>query len=340
MSSTAILLTTSFFLFAVSLLLQAVFLRWGVRWASGLVVTLRKSLLVALVIQFASLAIGLGAYWGETGEPSQDIAIALAELALQIIAPCAIIAISFRLAFLRGVQAWLLTLIPGIAMVAFLFLILRPFAYEAFVVPTNSMAPTILGNHAIAACPRCGAPAYASPPEPQSMSTPDGLVMICSKELKTCNVPKFSAVGGPDRILVSKLTALRRWDLLVFRVPFDPSVVYVKRLVGLPGEELLIRDGAVWINGKKLKPPEELRGIEYLSSIEFGNETREGAASSPVKLANDEYFVLGDFSAQAFDSRFWEVGAPGHAPYAVPESHIVGVVTHTYWPISRWRAFR
>ncbi|MCI0333624.1 MAG: signal peptidase I [Planctomycetes bacterium] len=340
MTSTAILLATFCILLAVSLLLQAIFLRWGVKWASGSVVTLRKALLVAFVLQFAALAIGLCAYLFEARLPRQGTATVLAELVLQIVVPCAIVAISFKLTFLRGVQAWLPTLIPGIALIAFSYLVLRPYMYEAFVVPTNAMAPTILGNHAIGACPRCGAPAYASPPDAWSVRQTDGLVMICSKELKPCNVLKFTESGGPDRILVNKLITPRRWDLIVFRLPSDPSINYVKRLVGLPGEELLIRDGAVWINGEKLEPPEELRGIEYLSSIEFGNQTREAAGTSPLKLAGDECFVLGDFSAQSADSRFWEMGAPGHPPYAVPESHIVGVVTHIYWPISRWRSFR
>ena len=54
-------------------------------------------------------------------------------------------------------------------------------------------------------------------------------------------------------------------------------------------------------------------------------------------LADDEYFVLGDFTWRSVDSRFWEEGAVGHNPYAVPESHLHGVVTHIIWPPSRWR---
>jgi signal peptidase I len=130
--------------------------------------------------------------------------------------------------------------------------------------------------------------------------------------------------------------------MIVFRYPADPSVNYVKRLVGLPGEELYIRDGAVWINGQRLEPPDEVGGIEYLMTIEISGHPLPTSAGSmhPARLGPDEYFVLGDFSAESSDSRFWEQGAPGHPPYAVPESHIIGVVTHIYWPISRWRTFR
>jgi hypothetical protein len=59
-----------------------------------------------------------------------------------------------------------------------------------------------------------------------------------------------------------------------------------------------------------------------------------------ARLGEDEYFVLGDFSAMSKDSRLWGEGAPGHHPFAVPESHLRGVVTHIYWPPDRWRILR
>jgi signal peptidase I len=344
MASTVLLFATLFSLFAVSLLLFAAFLRWGVRWAKGPSLTFRKSLAVALAIQCACLVIAVSAHLYESSSPSLSTSVSVVELLMQIIVPCTIITKSFRLTFWRGVQAWLPTQIPGIAIACFLFLVYRPFVSEAFVVPTNSMAPTILGEHVTAPCPRCGAPAYGSALMHSSMierrENPDDFVMICSKELRSCKARPLTEAGGSDRILVNKLVTPRRWDIIAFRLPSDPSVIYIKRLVGLPGEEFQLREGSIWINGKKIEPPEELRGIEYLTSIEFQGRSFTGVGSSAVRLADREHFVLGDFSAQAADSRLWEVGAPGYAPYAVPESHIIGVVTHIYWPISRWRAFR
>ena len=127
---------------------------------------------------------------------------------------------------------------------------------------------------------------------------------------------------------------------MVFRYPEDPSVNYVKRLVGLPGEKLAIRDGAIWINDKKIEPPASVAGLRYSPTIEWNGQVFSGAGLQPVELGRDEYFVLGDFVEQSSDSRFWQRGAPGHPPYAVPESHIVGVVINIYWPVHRWTSFR
>jgi signal peptidase I len=128
--------------------------------------------------------------------------------------------------------------------------------------------------------------------------------------------------------------------MIVFRYPADPAVNYVMRLVGLPGEKVEIREGAVWIDDKKMDPPASIAGIRYSPTIEWHGQVHSGPGSQPVELGSDEYFVLGDFVDQSSDSRFWQRGAPGHPPYAVPESHIVGVVVNIYWPINRWTSFR
>ena len=119
----------------------------------------------------------------------------------------------------------------------------------------------------------------------------------------------------------------------------------MKRLVDLPGETVVIKDGAVWINGQKLDPPASLNGLEYVTEIPRAPhmpplEVFAGTPDTPAVLGKGEYFVLGDFSLQSSDSRLWEKGAEGHPPYAVPESNIIGVATHIYWPSSRWRILR
>jgi signal peptidase I len=211
------------------------------------------------------------------------------------------------------------------------------------------MAPTILGDYWEAPCPRCGQPAYGTPldlrehqpADSQTPLAPGGVLMVCSKEHTSVSVKEEPKVrGGSDHVVVCKFIGPRRWDIIVFRYPADRSRKFAKRVVGLPGENLEIRDGAVWINGKKLDPPEAIRGIHYSPTIVTSGQTFSGPGSVPVKLGPDEYFVLGDFVDASSDSRLWEQGAPGHPPYAVPASYIEGVVINIYWPISRWTSFR
>jgi signal peptidase I len=341
MTSTIWLLTILFGLLAAALLIQALFLRWGLKWAKIATISFGRAVLLAIIIVLVNSTITLCFASFTPVALQQELASDFAQSALQVLISCAILARIFNAGLGRAFLGWLPSLIPSAVMLVFIFLVLRPLVYEAYIAPTNSMAPTLLGEHCIGTCPRCGEPAYGFAPRSPEEISPEGYLLICSKELRSCWVADVAGeIGPPDHFLVSKLSSPRRWDVIVFRLPADPAVAYVKRLVGLPGEELLLRDGAVWIDGTKLEPPGPLRGIEYLSSIEWGAEKRLGAGSTPVKLGPDEFFVLGDFSAQAADSRFWETGAPGHAPYAVPESHIIGVVTHIYWPISRWRVLR
>jgi signal peptidase I len=219
--------------------------------------------------------------------------------------------------------------------------VLKPYVCEPFKAPTNSMAPTIIGQHWEAPCPRCGSPAFCTPDDKRFAPSNKPVLMMCSKECRSCQVanPPHAERTG-DRFIVCKFLHPRRWDVIVFRDPEDPKTNFCKRLVGLPGETVTIRDGAVWIDGKKQTPPDSCKGLEYLDHIEGLPVELWGSKAKPAKLGPDEYFVLGDFSACSKDSRLWQQGAPGHPPYAVPASHIVGVVTHIYWPPSRCRALR
>src|SRR4029077_4227275 len=104
-----------------------------------------------------------------------------------------------------------------------------------------------------------------------------------------------------DRILCNKTKFPERWDVAFFKYPLDPTIRYVKRLVGLPGEHLEIHDGAVWINGEKFKPPERLGPIRYTASA-------QGDRDNPlfdITLGPDEFFVLGDNTQHCADSRMW-----------------------------------
>ena len=133
----------------------------------------------------------------------------------------------------------------------------------------------------------------------------------------------------------------RRWDLIVFRYPGDPTMNYVKRLVGLPGEEVFIKDGSVWINGQRLEPPESLQGLKYVTEFPYlPNQIKSGAARQARKAWRGRVLCVGRLLAAVRESRLWQTGAPGHPSYAVPESYLIGVVTHIYWPPGRWRILR
>jgi signal peptidase I len=121
-----------------------------------------------------------------------------------------------------------------------------------------------------------------------------------------------------DRIIVSKLSyrlgAIERGDVVVFWFPDDPSKSFVKRVIGLPGDVVEIRDGAVLVNGRRLSEP-------WLRDDYRLRESRP-----PVEVEPGFYYVLGDHRSHSFDSRLWGL---------VPERYINGKVVLAYWPPER-----
>jgi signal peptidase I len=96
----------------------------------------------------------------------------------------------------------------------------------------------------------------------------------------------------------------KRGDVIAFLYPEDASKYYVKRLVGLPGETVEIREGAVFINGSRLEEP-------YVDP-KF-NMSR--ASHTPVRVEEQYYYVLGDNRDASSDSRIWGL-VPGENIYA------------------------
>ncbi|CAN5223819.1 N/A [soil metagenome] len=124
-----------------------------------------------------------------------------------------------------------------------------------------------------------------------------------------------------ERLLVNKLVYYRiqsvRWghiergDIVVFWFPNDPDKSYVKRVIGLPGEIIEIRNGKVFVDGNELV--EEYLDTEYNQSF---------PSESAKKVADHHYFVMGDNRDNSSDSRYWGL---------VPEKYIYGKAFFRYW---------
>jgi len=147
----------------------------------------------------------------------------------------------------------LLETLESIVVAFILAFVFRAFIVEAFVIPTGSMAPTLHGAHLEFVCPSCGYEFSGGADRSLSLDT-ELPRWFCPNCFYPNEVHKGEQVFSGDRVLVLKylydFQEPRRWDVIVFRNPNDPSQNYIKRLVGLPGEKLELREGDVTVNGR------------------------------------------------------------------------------------------
>jgi signal peptidase I len=188
---------------------------------------------------------------------------------------------------------------------AFIF---RWFVCEAFVIPTGSMAPTLLGAHMDFRCPDCGwkftgdYPANIGNASPAERATGQQYSIRCpncaylfqpSTKEKPVTDPLATGtepfISYGDRILVQRFAYLfsepSRWDVVVFRSPTDDDPVvlqgdqyqqnYIKRLVGKPGETIMVLDGDVYVS-RSPKP------VEQLDPADFEVQTKPWSAQSAM----------------------------------------------------------
>jgi len=136
-------------------------------------------------------------------------------------------------------------------------LLVRTWLVEGFlgpwVVPSGSMAPTLLGSHRRVRCPTCESGFVCD-----AHGVPETAAVGCPRCGQRIPLVALPAEGG-DRVLMDRATwrfwGLARWDVIAFADPARPSRVLVKRVVGLPGESVQIRHGDVYIDGRIARKP-------------------------------------------------------------------------------------
>ncbi len=104
-----------------------------------------------------------------------------------------------------------------------------------------------------------------------------------------------------------------RGDIIIFEYPPDPSKMFVKRVIGVPGDIIQIDNGVVYLNNEKLLEP-------YLTN------SYSGQSIGPITVENNTFFVLGDNRSESNDSR---------NGWLVPYENILGKAWILYWPINK-----
>lgn len=129
-----------------------------------------------------------------------------------------------------------------------------------------------------------------------------------------------------QRLLVEKVsyrfTEPERGQVVVFRYPGDPRRKFIKRIIGLPGDEVTIQNGFLYVNGLRLDE-------DYINGPTYG--TYSAPTYGPVLVPQGHYFVLGDNRRNSDDSRYPDVGF-------VPKKNLIGRALFVYWPLNQVRA--
>jgi len=110
----------------------------------------------------------------------------------------------------------------------------------------------------------------------------------------------------------------KRGDVVIFKYPPDPSQDFIKRLVGMPGDVIEIRDKKVYVNGELYKEPKEIHTDPNILPASAGPRDQFG----PVTVPEGSYFMMGDNRDESYDSRFWGF---------VKKEDILGIAMVKYW---------
>jgi signal peptidase I len=158
--------------------------------------------------------------------------------------------------------------------------------------------------------------------------------LFCSGLLHAFSVQAGSmtpAMARGDQFVMEGLTFLarkpRRGDIVVMKTDgiavLPPGGVYIKRVVGEPGDRLRLSQGTLYVNESPVTLQNEAGAIRYLS---VRGERFLTSIGDLVTVPENHYFLVGDNSADSADSRIWG---------SVPAKNIMGRVAFRYWPVAR-----
>ncbi|MBU5212600.1 MULTISPECIES: signal peptidase I [Heyndrickxia] len=134
-----------------------------------------------------------------------------------------------------------------------------------------------------------------------------------------------------NRIIVSKLSDIKRFDEIVFHAP-DADEHYVKRVIGLPGDSIEMKDDVLYINGKAYKEPylkENRKDLLPMQQLTEDFTLKEKTGKS--KVPKGYLFVLGDNRLVSKDSRYFGV---------IPMDSVIGKVKIRFWPLNEFDYFK
>jgi signal peptidase I len=156
--------------------------------------------------------------------------------------------------------------VESLIIAAIIAFFVRSFFIQAFKIPSSSMEPTLLiGDH-----------------------------LLVNRLSYVVKVPFTD-------IVILNLGSPNRGDVVVFRYPVDPSKDFIKRVIAKEGDTVLIKDKAIYINGKKAEDPHAFFADTAILPHHLSPKDNLG----PITVPRNSYFVMGDNRDRSLDSRFW-----------------------------------
>jgi signal peptidase I len=145
------------------------------------------------------------------------------------------------------------------------------------------------------------------------------IIVFLYQPVKVEGTSMAPLLSDQERIFINKFVyrfePIQRRDVVVFWYPLDRSKSFIKRVIGLPGESVEIRQGIVYVNGAAIQEP--YVPAQYEDMSDYG----------PVRVPKDSYFVMGDHRISSNDSRVFG---------SVPIKYIYGRAVFAYWPVDHF----